>query len=83
VVFTCLVLILQPRCGGPFTASVLVNGLKGLLGFGLALATLHLAAARASAATALLLALAVAVGWNAALTMLSRRRVRGAATPPG
>jgi hypothetical protein len=83
VVFTCLVLILQPRCGGPFTASVLVNGLKGLLGFGLALATLHLAAARASAATALLLALAVAVGWNAALTMLSRRRIRSPAKPPG
>jgi hypothetical protein len=83
VVFTCLVLILQPRCGGTFTASVLVNGLKGLLGFGLALATLHVAAARASAATALLLALAVAVGWNAALLALSRRRIRGPATPPG
>ena len=74
VVFTCLVVILQPRCGGPFTASVLVNGLKGLLGFGLALAVLHLAAARMSAAPALLIALAVAVGWNAMLTLLARRR---------
>lgn len=74
VVFTCLVLILQPRCGGRFTASVLVNGLKGLLGFGLALAVLHLAAARMSAAPALLIALAVALGWNATLLMLSRRR---------
>ena len=76
VVFTCLVVILQPRCGGPFTASVLVNGLKGLLGFGLALAVLHLAAARMSAAPALLIALAVAVGWNAMLTLLARRRFR-------
>ena len=25
VIFTCLVVILQPRCGGPFTASVLVR----------------------------------------------------------
>jgi len=83
VVFTSLVLILQPRCGGPFTASVLVNGLKGLLGFGLALATLHLAAARASATVALLLALAVALGWNAALLLLVRWRFRRRATPPG
>jgi hypothetical protein len=82
VVFTCLVLILQPRCGGPFTASVLVNGLKGLLGFGLALAVLHVAAARMSATAALLIALAVAVGWNAMLTLLARHRFRRAPRPP-
>lgn len=75
VVFTCLVVILQPRCGGPFTASMLVNGLKGLLGFGIALAVLHLAAARMSAAPAMGLALAVAVGWNYALFLVRRRRV--------
>ena len=80
VVFTSLVLILQPRCGGPFTASVLVNGLQGLLGFGLALAVLHLAAARMSAAAALLSALAVSLGWKAAL--FARARFRRAA-PPG
>jgi hypothetical protein len=72
VVFTCLVLIFQPACGGPFTASLLVNGLRGLVGFGTALAVLHLAAARMSAAAALLVALAVAVGWN--LTLYLRRR---------
>ena len=83
VVFTCLVLILQPRCGGPFTASVLVNGLKGLIGFGAALAVLHLAAARMSASAALLLALTLAVGWNALLTLLSRRRLRPSPKPPG
>ena len=82
VVFTCLVVILQPRCGGPFTASVMVNGLKGLIGFGAALAVLHLAAARTSASAALLLALAVAVGWNAALTLLGRRRLRPSPKPP-
>lgn len=75
VVFTSLVVILQPNCGGPFTAAVLVNGLKGLVGFALALAVLHLAAARMSAAPALLLGLAVAVGWN--LTLYYRRAPRG------
>jgi hypothetical protein len=75
VVFTCLVVILQPRCGGPFTASVLVNGLKGLVGFGIALGVLHLAAARTSAALALMLALGVAVGWNFALYLMRRRRI--------
>jgi len=74
VVFTCLVVILQPRCGGPFTASVLVSGLKGLVGFGVALAVLHLAAARMSAAPALLIALVVALGWNYALYLLRTRR---------
>jgi hypothetical protein len=74
VVFTSLILILQPRCGGPFTAAMLVNGLKGLLGFGLALVVLHLAAARMSAAPALLLALATSLGWNGALYGLRRLR---------
>jgi hypothetical protein len=73
VVFTSLVVILQPRAGGPFTAAVLVTGLRGLVGFTLALAVLHLAAARTSVAPALLLALAVAVGWNLALTLWRRR----------
>jgi len=81
VVFTSLVVILQPRCGGRFTASVLVNGLQGLLGFGLALAVLHLAAARLSATAALLVALAVAIGWNAMLLLLNLRRVRRAPRP--
>ena len=74
VVFTSLILILQPRCGGPFTAAMLVNGLKGLLGFGLALVVLHLAASRMSAAPALLLALAMSLGWNGALYALRRLR---------
>ena len=70
VVFTSLVLILQPRCGGPFTAALLVNSLKGLIGFGTALGVIHLAAARMSSVWALLLALSVAVAWNLGLFML-------------
>ena len=75
VVFTSLVLILQPRCGGPFTASLLVNSLKGLIGFGTALGVIHLAAARMNSAWALLIALAVAVGWNYSLFLLRRRKI--------
>jgi hypothetical protein len=76
VVFTSLVLILQPRCGGPFTASLLVNALKGLIGFGTALGVLHLAAARMSSAWALLIGLAVAVGWNCGLFAFRHRTGR-------
>jgi hypothetical protein len=72
VVFTSLVLILQPRWGGPFVASLLVNALKGLIGFGIALGVLHLAAARMGSGWALVIALAVAVAWNGALLMVRR-----------
>jgi hypothetical protein len=73
VVFTSLVLILQPRWGGPFVASLLVSALKGLIGFGIALGVLHLAAARISAGWALAVALTVAVAWNGALLFARRR----------
>jgi hypothetical protein len=72
VVFTSLIVILQPRGGGAFASATLVHGLKGLLGFGTALAVLHLAALRTGSAGALLLALAVAVGWNVTLTLARR-----------
>jgi hypothetical protein len=78
VVFTSLIVILQPGGGGAFASAVLVNGLKGLLGFGAALAVLHVAALRTNSAIALVLALVVAVGWNVALTLLRRRHARRA-----
>lgn len=74
VVFTSLVLILQPRCGGPFTASLLVSSLKGLIGFGTALGVLHFASARWGSTAGLLLGLAVAVGWNTGLFLLRHRK---------
>ena len=73
VVFTSLILILQPRGGGAFASSVLVIGLKGLLGFGTALAVVHVAALHLGSAPALVLGLIVAVGWNVALALLRRR----------
>jgi hypothetical protein len=54
-------------------ASLLVNALKGLVGFGIALGVLHLAAARIGSGWALVTALAVAVAWNVALTLLRAR----------
>jgi hypothetical protein len=74
VVFTSLVLILQPRCGGPFTAALLVNSLKGLIGFGAALAVLSVASARWGSTAGLLLGLAVAVAWNCGLFLLRHRK---------
>jgi len=73
VVFTSLIVILQPRGGGAFVSAVLVNGLKGLLGFGTALAVLHVAALHLGSALGLVLALAVAVGWNAFLAFRRKR----------
>ena len=78
VVFTSLIVLLQPRGGGAFASSVLVHGLKGLLGFGAALAVLHVAALHLSAAAALVLALVVAVGWNTLLTLWRRKATRPA-----
>lgn len=79
VVFTSLIVILQPRWGGELVAAVLVNGLKGLLGFGLALAVLHLVALHTdSSAWGLLAGLAVAIGWNLGLLFHSRRRAPAA-----
>ena len=75
-VFTSLILILQPRWGGAFTAAMMVNGLKGLVGFGLALAVLHFAALAFGSAVALVIALAVAVGWNLGLAWFGRRLFR-------
>jgi hypothetical protein len=74
VVFTSLALILQPRCGGQFTAALLVNSLKGLIGFGAALAVLSVASARWGSTAGLLLGLAVAVAWNCGLFLLRHRK---------
>jgi hypothetical protein len=75
VVFTSLILILQPRIGGPATAAVLANGQWGLIGFGTAIVVLHLAALPLGRAAALSLALAVCVAWNLGLWGFGRHRL--------
>ena len=74
VVFTSLMLILQPRIGGPATAAVIANGLWGLIGFGIAIVVLHLVARQGNAPLALSLALATCVIWNLGLWFYGRRR---------
>jgi hypothetical protein len=73
IVLTSLMLILQPRIGGPATAAVLANTIWGLVGFGIALATLQLSIVPLGASAALPLALAVSIGWNV-MIWLARRR---------
>jgi hypothetical protein len=77
IVLVSLILIFQPRIGGPATATITANGIPGLAGYGVALVVLHLVAMPAGTATALALALGVSIGWN--LLILGLRR-RGGAT---
>lgn len=73
VVFTSLVVLLQPRIGGGPVAAILSNGLVGLLGYTPALACLNLAAEPLGSGPALGLALAISVGWNGAVVLVRRR----------
>lgn len=73
VVFTSLILVLQPRIGGPVTATVLANGMLGMMGYVPALCLLHLAAVPLGAAVALPLTLGVLVGWNLLMLQYGRR----------
>ncbi|MEZ0172293.1 hypothetical protein AB8841_27195 [Microvirga sp. TS319] len=74
VVLMSLALILHPRAGGVAAASVVANGVPGMVGFVGALTLLHLCAVRLGAAASLLLALGVSIGWNACLVALRRWR---------
>jgi hypothetical protein len=75
VVFTSMMLILQPRIGGPATAAVLANSGWGLIGLGIAIAVLHLAALRFGSVVGLGLALATCVSWNLGLWWNGRRKL--------
>jgi hypothetical protein len=84
IVLTSLILILQPRIGGPATAAVIANTMWGLIGFGGAVVTLHLTAEWIGSPAALVLALAVAVGWNLSIWASRRRHLlaQRKITPP-
>jgi hypothetical protein len=79
IVFFSTMLILQPRIGGPATASVIANGILGLGGFSLACLVLHLTAVPLGAWWALLLALAASIGFNLATWAVRRRALRARA----
>jgi hypothetical protein len=74
IVLTSLMLILQPRIGGPATAAVIANTIWGLVGFGAALVAVCLTVIPLGAAAGLALGLAVSVGWNLMIWMLRRGR---------
>ncbi|UZF93331.1 hypothetical protein [Bosea sp. NBC_00550] len=73
IVLSSLIVILQPRVGGPAAAAVIGSGALGLLGVGLGLAVVHLMAVPFGSWAALASGLAVSVGWNVLVTGLSRR----------
>jgi hypothetical protein len=73
VVLVCLVLIFQPRIGGPATATITANAIVGLAGYGIALVVLNLSAVPLGTPTALSLALTVSVLWNLFVVLLRRR----------
>jgi hypothetical protein len=78
VVYSSLMLILQPRIGGPATAAVIANGSWGLIGFALAIVVLHLVALAFGSVAGLSGALATCVAWNLGLWQIGRRRLRSA-----
>jgi hypothetical protein len=64
VVLVSVMLIFQPRIGGPATAALIANGISGLAGYAVALVVLYLAAIPVGVPVALILALAISIGWN-------------------
>ena len=75
IVMTSLMLIFQPRVGGPAAAALIANTMWGLVGFSACLFTVHLATVPLGTWAGLVLALAVSVAWNLALWWLRRRRL--------
>jgi hypothetical protein len=75
VVFTSMMLILQPRIGGPPTAAVIANSAGGLMGLGIAIAALHVAAMQFGSVIGLSIALMICVCWNLSLWWNGRRKL--------
>src|SRR3954447_26117600 len=75
IVMTSLMLIFQPRVGGPATAALIANSMWGLVGFSACLFTVHLATVPLGNWAGLVLSLVVSVVWNIALHALRRRAI--------
>jgi hypothetical protein len=80
IVMTSLMLIFQPRVGGPASAALIANTMWGLVGFSACLFTVHLAVVPLGIWAGLALSLAVSVVWNLVLYWLRRRAVLRRAT---
>ena len=73
IVLSSLILIFQPRVGGPATAALIANGLWGLAGFSTALVVLHLVALAFGTWTGYALSLATSMAWNFVVWSVRRR----------
>lgn len=73
IVLTSLILIFQPRIGGPATAALMANTLWGLAGFSTALVVLYLATKAFGIWIAYGLSLATSMIWNFAVWAIRRR----------
>jgi hypothetical protein len=73
IVMTSLMLIFQPRVGGPASAALIANTMWGLVGFSACLFTVHLAVVPFGTWTGLALSLVVSVVWNVVLYWIRRR----------
>jgi hypothetical protein len=69
-----LIVIVQPRIGGPASARLAATALQAMLGFGLMLLVLHLAVRPLGTATALAAALLVSAFWSGILLVFRRRQ---------
>lgn len=73
IVLTSITIILQPRVGGPATATVLAHAAVGLGGFGLAMLALHLMAEPLGSVWALTLTLVISVVVNLLIFFMRRK----------
>ena len=76
IVMTSLMLIFQPRVGGPATAALIANTMWGLVGFSACMFTVHLATVPLGTWAGLALALAVSMAWNLMLWLRGRITTR-------
>jgi hypothetical protein len=79
---TSVIVILQPRIGGPASVLLATTALRAMLGFGLALLALHLEIRPWGVTMALFVALAVSVSWSGGLLILKGRSRVGQALSP-
>ncbi|MBN8533290.1 MAG: hypothetical protein J0L51_04295 [Rhizobiales bacterium] len=74
VVLSSLIAILHPRIGGPATATMIVSGLPGMIGFAIALAVAASLAEPLGRYAALGIGLLITLIWNGGLVLLKSRR---------
>jgi hypothetical protein len=74
IILTSIIIVLQPRVGGPATAALLAHTLSGIIGMVLSFATANLTLHQLGAFPALGLGLVVAIAWN--LMLIVARRMR-------